>query len=122
MAYIHLLKAPRTGEPVYDDALDEAELQELNHNATQLVCNYNDVLYEGIPSWVGPMIRPVTTERGVVFVATVSLPDIPFIIACGVGTRRDEAKSRASMHVLALLKRMDGDFDERYEFSKQQLE
>lgn len=83
---------------------------------------YNDLLYDGIPSWVGPAIRPITTERGVVYFATVSLPDIPFMVARGVGTRRDEAKTRASMHVLALLKRYDGDFEERYDFSLQRLE
>jgi HrpA-like RNA helicase len=101
-------RVPRTGDMLYDLALDAAEKHPIDPNAKQLLA-----LYCGRCNLVYPtfwMSRNVGSMMMRKCMTTVELPGFEHIKACGVGATKELSQRRAAMHALALLRRLDPDF------------
>ncbi|KEG15300.1 putative RNA editing associated helicase 2 [Trypanosoma grayi] len=108
--YYEMEKNPRTGDEVYDAALEEVESAPVDVDAKQTLqryCNATNIVYPVF--WKSRMVGPVSCR---VCLTTVEVPSYPHIVASGVAANKEASQRRAAMHTLALLRRIDPDFHE----------
>lgn len=108
-AFFAMGRSPRTGEPMLDKALDEAEAEVMESTDQKLLLqNYcNAAKYNYPIFWktqtVGPLLHRVSW-------ATIPVPGHEYLIAQGVGVNRDLAQRRAALHALFILSHVDPNY------------
>lgn len=109
-------RSPRTGDTVIDAAMAEAEAAPLKPLALRLLNTYS-LLATGLEVR-GWSLRGIgaTTQR--IYLATAPLPGFEYVQMRGVGFARRDARLRAAMHGLALYRRIDSDYANRYAAAK----
>jgi HrpA-like RNA helicase len=113
-------RVPRTGDAMVDAALAEAEAGPIDRRSVRLLMLYAGVVKHGsLGGWVfrtaGELVHRVTY-------ATVPVPGFEYVLAHGVGDDKKTAKQRAAMHALAILRRIDPDYEDTYEEAKAALQ
>ncbi|KAG5494055.1 hypothetical protein JKF63_01889 [Porcisia hertigi] len=105
-------RVPRTGDVVIDAALAEAEAKPLDKDARARLAAYClATLKKFVPQYesyvVGPPHHRVTY-------ATIPLPGFEYLLGRGVGSNKVVAQRRAAMHALAILRRVDDSYDDKF--------
>lgn len=101
-------RVPRTGDTLYDLALDTAERLPTDPNVKlllQLYCGRCNLVYPNF--WMSRNVGSAMVRK---CMTTVELPGFEHIKACGVAATKENSQRRAAMHALALLRRLDPDF------------
>eukprot|EP00760_Papus_ankaliazontas_P008860 PhM_4_TR1393/c0_g1_i1/m.66914 len=91
------------GDPIIDDALQDAQREKLDVHARTLV--YNFCVRKGTPY---PEFSYHLAGSG--HICHFVVPGYPDLIARGYGPRRIEASRRAAMHCIEVLRRIDPEF------------
>ncbi|AIN97788.1 RNA editing associated helicase 2, putative [Leishmania panamensis] len=105
-------RVPRTGDVVIDAALAEAEAKPVDPDARLRLAAYClTTLKRFVPRYdsylVGPMHHRITY-------ATIPLPGFEYLLGRGVGHNKVVAQRRAAMHALAILRRVDESYDDKF--------
>ncbi|KPI84885.1 putative RNA editing associated helicase 2 [Leptomonas seymouri] len=109
-------RVPRTGDTVIDAALTEAEAAPLNTHSRALLILYAKISNFGQPrGWVARIAGELHNR---ILYTTVPTPGFEYVTACGVGENKHVAQLRASMHALAILRRIDPNYEDTYVAAK----
>ncbi|KAG5468370.1 hypothetical protein LSCM1_02350 [Leishmania martiniquensis] len=105
-------RVPRTGDVVIDAALAEAEAKPADDDARLRLAAYAletakqyTARYESYA--VGPAHNRITY-------AAVPIPGFEFLRGLGVGPNKQQAQRRAAMHALAVLRRIDESYEDKF--------
>ncbi|KAF5224297.1 hypothetical protein ECC02_002553 [Trypanosoma cruzi] len=108
--FYELEKAPRTGDAVYDAALEEVESAPIDVDAKQFLQRYCTAANVAYPVfWRSRTVGPVSRR---VCLTTIEVPGHEHVTASGVAVNKDASQRRAAMHALALLRRIEPDYYE----------
>ncbi|KAH8613982.1 Double stranded RNA binding motifDEAD DEAH box helicase Helicase conserved C terminal domain [Trypanosoma vivax] len=108
--FFEMGKSPRTGDVIYDAALDEAETGPVDNEAKitlQRYCNLAGLQYPVY--WKSRTVGPTAYRM---CLTTVEVPGHEYLTASGVAANKEASQRRAAMHIFALLRRIEPDFAE----------
>ncbi|CCW66473.1 unnamed protein product [Phytomonas sp. Hart1] len=102
-------RAPRVGIDILDDALEEAEVLPADGEAKLLLSDYCHVSRRVYPAfWRTQIVGPSANRLSW---TTVSIPGFEHSQAQGVGMNKEVSERRAAMHALAVLMRVDPNYN-----------
>ena len=101
-------RVPRSGDGLYDSALDAAEKDPIDPNAKQLLALYCARCNLTYPTfWMSRNVGSTMIRK---CMTTIELPGFEHMKAAGVAATKELSQRRAAMHALALLRKLDPDF------------
>lgn len=114
--YFNEDRVPRTGDIVVDAALDEVEAMPVNEESRKLLSYYVKASGAAFPS--GLVVQTAGELHHRVVYVTFPTPGYEYVRARGVSQHREEAHQRAAMHALAILRRIDPNYEDYYDAAK----
>ncbi|KPA82409.1 putative mitochondrial hypothetical protein [Leptomonas pyrrhocoris] len=112
-------RVPRTGDAMIDAALAEAEAAPLDRQSRTLLLLYANACKCCSPrQWT---VRMAGEPHQRVYYATIPIPGFEYVVASGVGQTKFGAHLRGAMHALAILRRIDPNYEDTYSAAKMLL-